>query len=104
MSFRNMFPWRKHKLADLVLVFNGWTDTAMRERFFGDIGHYDDEIRADRAFPAHPAGLLEINPQSGERPTPQNSRLRILYLPEQISKEDIIEYCRAIGLDVNPAC
>lgn len=103
MSFRDMLPWQKHKLADLVLVFNGWIDTVTKERFSGDIGYYDDEIRAGRAYPAHPAGLLEVNPQSGECPTPRGSQLRILYLPKKISEEQIIEYCQAIGLDVNPA-
>lgn len=102
MSFLDLLPWRKYKLAELIVVFRGWTDPVTQERFSSDIGYYDDEIRAGRAHPAHPAGLLEMNPRSGERPTPEGSQLSILYLPKQISQSQIIKYCQAIGLDVSP--
>lgn len=79
-----------------------WHDRTLVDQYRRSIDFLDEEIRAKRAKPFHPHGLLSIDTvgDEDEQGTPAGAILNIIYLPDQITIREIQQYLRQLGATV----
>lgn len=85
--------------------FLSWENEAMREKFFGSVDLYEQELQTGRVLPRTPRFLFYMKGTATREltgvGTPPGSELEMCFNPEELSEERIRAYLSEIGLRVD---
>ena len=97
------------RVPTFTVRFIGWSSDEARRNSgdadasgAGSLHNYLDEVAAGRKMQAFPAGLFFVDGLASEVEgigTVPGSEVQIAYDPEKISKNEVIEYLKSLGIE-----